>query len=135
MKKLRITIGDKSYDVTVEVLSDDSPRQPTSSKAQPRPTSESTPPTAASTPAPVKGSAPPAHVSTGEGAIISPLAGVVISIMVSEGDATEEGQELLILEAMKMENRITAPSAGKVKAIHVSEGESVPEAHLLLELE
>lgn len=135
MKKLRITIGDKSYDVTVEVLSDDNPRQLASQKLQPRAPSDSTPPEAANAGAPVKRSAPPAHVSTGEGAIISPLAGVVISVLVSEGDTAEEGQELLILEAMKMENRITAPSAGKVKAIHVSEGESVPESHLLLELE
>ena len=130
MKKLRITIGDKSYDVTVEVLSDDNPRQPLPPAAQPRAPAETSPPAA-----PVKKAAPPASVPTGDGAVISPLAGVVISVLVSEGDATEEGQELIILEAMKMENRITAPSSGKVKAIHVSEGDSVPESHLLLELE
>ena len=129
MKKLRITIGDKSYDVTVEVLSDDRPRQLSPAGSQSRPPLESPPS------APVKRSAPPASVSAGDGAVVSPLAGVVISIFVAEGDTVEEGQELIILEAMKMENRITAPSDGTVKAVHVSESESVPEAHLLLELE
>ena len=130
MKKLRITIGDKSYDVTVEVLSDDNPRQPVAPALQPRAAAEPNPPAT-----PVKKSAPTASAPAGEGAIVSPLAGVVISILVAEGDAAEQGQELLILEAMKMENRITAPSAGKVKAIHVREGESVPESHVLIELE
>ncbi len=65
----------------------------------------------------------------------SPLAGVVISLLVAAGDEVEHGQELVVLEAMKMENRIPAHAAGKVKSVHVAEGDSVPEGHVLLILE
>lgn len=125
MKKLRITIGDKSYDVSVEVLSDDSAPVPTI----PRPAAGSShiapPPTAA--PARPTGAAAP-------GVIISPMAGMVKSIQVKEGDSVEQGQVLVLLDAMKVENRITAPSAGKVSKILVKEGDTVTEGHVLLEM-
>ena len=120
MKKLRITIGDKSYDVTVEVLSDESPRQPPPPAVQPRAAAQPAPPAGA-----VKNSLPPAGVPLGAGAVVSPLAGVVISILVSEGEATEEGQELIILEAMKMETAVSAPRAGTVSDVFVREGDVV----------
>ncbi len=126
MKKLRITVGDKTYDVTVEVLGDETLQHV-----------PSPPPAGPNKPivAPAKEAAPAPTVSLEAGAITSPLAGVIISVLVVEGEAVEAGQELIILEAMKMENFITAPVAGTVKSIHASEGESVPESHLLLVLE
>lgn len=128
MKKLRITVGDKTYEVTVEVLSDDNPpRVPQPSVTPPAPTQPAS--------APVKKAATSPGGAAEPGAVTSPLAGVVISVLVKEGDEVERGQELLILEAMKMENQITAPVAGKVKSVNVSEGDSVPEAHVLLVLE
>ena len=63
------------------------------------------------------------------------LSNPLVAPHVELGDDVDEGQELLILEAMKMENCITAPAAGKVKTIHAREGESVPESHVLLVLE
>ena len=53
------------------------------------------------------------------------MPGVVVELLVAEGDEVSEGQSLLILEAMKMQNEIQAPSAGKVEKIHVREGEAV----------
>ena len=59
------------------------------------------------------------------GEVKSTMPGVVVGLLVAEGDAVEAGQPLLILEAMKMQNEIAAPSAGVVKKLFVAEGEAV----------
>jgi len=69
------------------------------------------------------------------GAVTSPMAGVIKSILVKAADAVEQRQALVVLEAMKMENQITAPAAGTVKNVDASEGDSVQEGHVLLVLE
>ena len=65
----------------------------------------------------------------------SVMPGVVVSLLVAEGDVVEEGQALLVLEAMKMQNEIAAPTAGEVRHIHVAEGEAVSAGAKLVELE
>ena len=65
----------------------------------------------------------------------APMPGSILEIIVSEGDKIEEDDELLILEAMKMENPICAPSSGTVKEIKVKEKDSVDADALLLILE
>ena len=60
-------------------------------------------------------------------AVTSPLPGVIISLNVNIGDKVSAGQEVAVLEAMKMENSIEAVSAGTVTAIHVAKGDSVLE--------
>ena len=52
--------------------------------------------------------------------IVSPMPGKIIEIMVEVGDVVEEDQELMILEAMKMENVIPATGSGTVKEIKVA---------------
>ena len=69
------------------------------------------------------------------GKILSPMPGLVIKMNKKEGDSVQKGDNLLILEAMKMENIIKAPSDGKVKKIHVSEGSTVAKKELLLEID
>ena len=71
----------------------------------------------------------------GGGTLESVMPGVVIQLLVAEGDTVEEGQSLLILEAMKMQNEIAAPSAGKIKTIHVAEGVAVASAQKLVTIE
>jgi biotin carboxyl carrier protein len=128
MKKLRITIGKKTYDVTVEVLGDDS-------QSAERPTAIRP----ALTTAPPAGSQPLPSAAPGSaeipGAVLSPMAGLVKAILVCEGDSIQAGQPLMILDAMKMENKITAPRAGTVSTIEVKEGQSVQEGQPLLALE
>ena len=53
----------------------------------------------------------------GEMPVIAPIPGLIVKLLVEEGDEVEEGQPLVILEAMKMENEIKAVRAGTVKAI------------------
>ena len=59
------------------------------------------------------------------GPIKSVMPGVVVKLLVGEGDSVEKGQPLLILEAMKMQNEINAPGPGVVKTLHVREREAV----------
>jgi glutaconyl-CoA/methylmalonyl-CoA decarboxylase subunit gamma len=70
-----------------------------------------------------------------KGAIVAQMTGRVIRVDVSPGDSVAEGQVLLIVEAMKMENEITAPLAGTVKEVAVAAGARVSEGDLLVQIE
>ncbi|MCF8372575.1 MAG: acetyl-CoA carboxylase biotin carboxyl carrier protein subunit [Bacteroidales bacterium] len=63
------------------------------------------------------------------------IPGTIQKIMVKEGQKVSMGMRLLILEAMKMKNRILAPHAGHVKKIYVSEGQNVSKNEMLIEIE
>lgn len=60
------------------------------------------------------------------------IPGTVTKILVNEGDTVTEGQELAVVEAMKMETVMTAKTAGVVEAIHVNEGQRVETGELLV---
>lgn len=68
----------------------------------------------------------------GGGTIKSPLPGVILKVHVKVGDIVNLSQELVTLEAMKMENSIQADKAGVVQAIHFNTGDSVMEGDVLL---
>ena len=63
--------------------------------------------------------------SSGDGAILAPMPGKVISVAVEAGQSVERGQKLLTLEAMKMEHTLTAPFDGTVAELRVSAGDQV----------
>lgn len=67
--------------------------------------------------------------------ILAPLPGRVVAIKVAVGDEVKVGQEVVILEAMKMENSIESDYKGKVKQILVAEGDSVQTNSILIEVE
>ncbi|HPF97959.1 MAG: acetyl-CoA carboxylase biotin carboxyl carrier protein subunit [Flavobacteriaceae bacterium] len=67
--------------------------------------------------------------------IKSPMPGLILDILVKEGQEVKEGDLLLILEAMKMENSIVSPTNGKVKTIAVSKETTVTKNELLIEFE
>ncbi|KAK3863470.1 hypothetical protein Pcinc_030775 [Petrolisthes cinctipes] len=67
--------------------------------------------------------------------VLSPMPGLVKSIACKPGDMVAEGQELCVIEAMKMQNSLAAAASGKVKAVNVKEGETVEEEQVLVELE
>jgi len=67
--------------------------------------------------------------------IHAPMPGIIIGIKVQEGDNVKEGDTLVILEAMKMENAITSSKDAVIKSIHAKTGDSVEKNKLLIELE
>lgn len=83
-------------------------------------------PAPSAAPAPAAQAAAPAPAGAGK-PVTSPLPGVIIEVSVKVGDAVKAGQQVAVLEAMKMENAIEATSAGTVTAIHVNKGDSVLE--------
>ncbi len=67
--------------------------------------------------------------------IKAPLAGKIISILVNQGDTVEEDDEIMVLEAMKMETAVYAPKDGTVLEIKVKIGDTVEEDDALMTLE
>ena len=125
MKKLKVTVDGKAYDVTVEMLDE-------AGEAVQAPVVASHPVTAT----PVARVAPPAPAraipaaSTGD--IRSPLAGKVVTIAVNPEDLVTEGQQVMTLEAMKMNTYIYAPKSGRVSRVLVKAGDAVDEGASLI---
>lgn len=71
----------------------------------------------------------------GELAVSAPIPGLVVKVLVAAGDTIEEGQPLVILEAMKMENEIRSMRTGVVKSIEVAPGQRVEQNAVLIVLE
>jgi len=67
--------------------------------------------------------------------IESPMAGKVWKVLVKVGDAIAEDDEVIILEALKMENPVFAPEDGVVKEILIKEGQQVEEGDILVVVE
>lgn len=62
----------------------------------------------------------------------SPMAGTIFELIAAVGDEVEEGDELVILESMKMEIPVEAPVAGSVSEIHIAQGDQVQEGDTLV---
>lgn len=74
-------------------------------------------------------------VGAATGEVTTAMPGMVVRVLVQEGDRVEKDQPLVILEAMKMENEFKAPMDSVVKAIKVKEGETVEANAVLVVLE
>jgi 3-methylcrotonyl-CoA carboxylase alpha subunit len=72
---------------------------------------------------------------TAGASLTAPMPGTVVKVAVGEGDEVEEGQLLLVLEAMKMEQPVAAPHAGRVASLPYGEGDLVPGGAVLAEIE
>lgn len=149
MKQYKYTINGAQFDVTIDSIVGSKAKVEVNGipfevemqgsslveEALPTVSTEATPATttpaapAAETPA----AAPAATSGPGAGTPVkAPLPGVVTKILVSAGQAVKNGDTVLVLEAMKMENNITAEADGSVTGICVSAGDSVMEGTTLL---
>ncbi len=144
----RVTVGDKEYQVEIEDVNAQPVRAivngrvvqvwvppqtgATAPSAAPPASSQrvSLPPTSVSV-APIA-AAQPGQVSDQE--VRAPMPGTIVSVEVQPGDTVEVGQDLCILDAMKMNNRIRASRAGTVNAVHVQAGQQVQYGDLLVTL-
>lgn len=90
-------------------------------------------PKPAAAPAPVAApAAPAAPVAAGAGTITAPMSGTIFKLLVNPGDAVKNGQVVVVLEAMKMENEIFAPCDGTVKQVSVAQGAAVQPGDVLV---
>ncbi len=118
--QLKVTVNGVAYDVEVEVEEEPQPAlgaifMSGGSFSPPHP-------------------APGASSSVDGTGVRAPLSGTVARIPVSEGQAIEAGDVVVVLEAMKMETEITAPAAGTVGSVLVAPGDAVSGGQLLVEL-
>jgi biotin carboxyl carrier protein len=142
--KLRITVDTQSFEVEVgdltarpimvmvdgepfEVWTEESGAVERVSPAQPKAASTSAATAVSSQPR------PGAPLAESGRSVPAPIPGVILSIAVKEGDEVQYGQELCVLEAMKMKNIIRANRGGKVRSIKVAPGEQVRHGQILLE--
>ena len=63
------------------------------------------------------------------------MTGTIFELLIEQGDNVEEGDELVILESMKMEIPVEAPVAGSVAQVHIAQGDQVQEGDLLVTIE
>ena len=120
--KYKITLNGRTYEVEVEagkamLLDEYEAIAPTAPAAAPA---------AAAPVAAAPAAAPVAPAVTGAGdAVNAPMPGTILKVNVQNGQAVKEGDVLVVLEAMKMENEILAPKNGTVTQVLVSKGSTV----------
>lgn len=121
MKNLRITVNGTAYDVQVEELGGSSA------------TAAAAPAPVAAAPAPA---AKPAAPAGAQGSVVvkAPMPGTVVNVVVSAGQAVKAGDDLVFIEAMKMETPVKAPQDGTVATVNVAKGESVDSGKVLVTL-
>ena len=115
MRKFLINVNGTKYEVEVEEIDASAAKAAQSAepkKAEPAPKADTKP--------------------AGEGEkVTSPMPGNILSVTVKAGDTVKAGQQLMILEAMKMENEILSPCDGKVTSVAVAKGSTVESGSLL----
>jgi methylmalonyl-CoA carboxyltransferase small subunit len=127
--KLKLTLDGKIYEVEVEASEQESPHPVyVPPRGQPRFAD------------PVPTAAPPAATTIAQDVeenkvCRSPVSGLVVRVTVQVGQTIQANDELMVLEAMKMETMITAPIAGKIARLHKNQGDSVTRGEVLVEFE
>jgi biotin carboxyl carrier protein len=130
MKKLKITLNGKSYEVDVEILKDDD-ATPMAYMPVMSPMVAPAPVVAAAAPA----AAPKAAAPSGGGGgstLTAPMNGLVIELLCKVGDTVTAGQNVVVLEAMKMKTNIASTRDGKIASINVSPNDSVETGQTLI---
>ena len=120
--KYKVTLNGRTYEVEVEA-----------GKAMLLDEYEAIAPAAAPVAAPVAAPAPASAPVAGD-AVTAPMPGNILKVNVTAGQAVKEGDVLVVLEAMKMENEILAPKACTVKQVLVSKGATVDTGATLVVL-
>ena len=105
-----VAIGEQTFRVELPALASAAPEKPAAAAPDPAP------------------AAPPAEGTR----VLAPLPGRILRVVVATGDRVARGQELCVVEAMKMENSIRAPRDGVVREVRVQAGQSVGPGELLL---
>lgn len=119
--KLRITIDGTTYEADVEVVDDGEQSEDGDGSSYEEPI--------------YAAEEPEAQSAANANECRSPVMGLVNRVEVKTGQQVEPGQQMMVLEAMKMETHVTAPRACRVKRVHVGAGDPVKVDQLLMEFE
>ena len=115
MKRLRISVEGKTYEVTVELPDETASQAPSASPVTPLASSSVAAPGA-------------------PGIVASPLGGNVVALEITVGQDIKEGDQILVLEAMKMNTYVYAPVSGKIAELLVKVGDAVQEGQALVRI-
>lgn len=124
-KKFKITVNGVEYDVTVEDMSEGT------SFILPQPGDMKIPAPAPAAPAP----APAAASGHGPNDLLSPLAGVISALPVTRGEEVTQGQEVAVIEAMKMKTTVVAHKTGKITDLAVKVKDAIDAGQRILTIE
>ena len=124
--KFKITLNGRNYEIEVETIKpmSRSEYEAEAPVVEAAPVIEAAPVAEPTAPAASQTSAAPVASGDGE-AIKAPMPGTVVNVNVTVGQAVKEGDVLVVLEAMKMENEVTSPKSGTVTQIVAQKGSSV----------
>jgi len=132
--KYLVTVNGVTYEVEVAAVEDQPLPAPIAAQT-PLPPARvpATPPSATVTATPV---APSGNLPVGAGEKVNaPMPGTILDVILTSGATVKEGETVLILEAMKMQNEIVAPKAGRLSSVNVSKGDTVKTGQLLFAVE
>ena len=131
MKKFKVTVNGKSYEVDVEELGTAAPAAPvTPAPAPVAATSPAPTPTPASAASPATQAAPKGPIPDSAVVVKAPMPGKISAIKQENGSVTR-GSVILVLEAMKMQNDIPAPQDGTLTEVRVAVGDNVKTGDVL----
>lgn len=132
MRRFLIKVNGKDYDVCVEEIGAGAPAAPAAVASAPVAAPAPAPtPAAAESAAPAAAPAAPAEIPADGTKTEAPMPGNIIEVRANVGDTVAEGDVVIILEAMKLENEIMAPCAGKILSVNVSKGDMVNSGDIL----
>ena len=134
--RFKVVVGEETYDV--EIFGDQSLAAasitPSLVPAEPRALPDAAPATASAPPVPAakREGGPrttpkpaPRPAGGGAGALVAPMPGVILDVSVKPGDTVTRGQEVAVLEAMKMQNSVKSPRDGTIAEVCVVAGQAV----------
>ena len=127
VKRIRVRIGDKWYEVEVGDISTNPIRT--------RVDGETVEVNVEGLTEAILPAHTPSQLPTGRTVQVrSPMPGVIVSVGVKPGQSVAEGDALCVLEAIKLQQAIRAPASGTVQAVHIAPGQSVTAGHVLVDL-
>ena len=135
IRKFNVFVDDAYYAVEVESEGGVMIAAPVAAPvaAAPKPAAAAPKPAAAAAPKPAATPAA-APAKGGAGAITAPMPGLIVDVTCKVGDKVKAGQQVVVLEAMKMQNPLNSAVDGEVKAIFVKQGDSVAVGQVLVDI-
>jgi glutaconyl-CoA decarboxylase len=132
MKQFNITVNGKVYEVVVEEVG--AVTAPRAAAPAPAPVAAAPAPAAPAAAPAAPAPAAPAAAPTGK-TVSSPMPGTILDIRVKAGDSVKNGDVLVILEAMKMENEIVSPIHGTITSVAVTKGVAIDVSELIVTIQ